>query len=190
MIRDFLKSSQHILAQDGEIDITLKTSAPYDKWTFPDFAQYEIEPKYQHNFHAELFPGYVHRSTNRIGNTRVKNGLAKTYLFSKRRKQREDESEIAEDETFSVSTPFNLSIQFSPVDDDDVKVFVKEVLALASLRDMKIDVLDIRRHLPEAIRPDTRQLNRVLYQMKKSKMLKKLSPKSCNQKPTWKLIAC
>ena len=94
-----------------------------------------------HDFHAELFPGYVHRSTNRIGNTRVKNGLAKTYLFSKERKQREDESEIAEDETFSVSTPFNLSIQFSPVDDDDVKVFVKEVLALASLRDMRIDVL-------------------------------------------------
>ena len=35
LICDFLKSSQHILKQDGEINITLKTTAPYDRWEFP-----------------------------------------------------------------------------------------------------------------------------------------------------------
>jgi len=63
LIKNFLKSAQYIIAQDGEIHITLKTSHPYDKWTFPDFAEYEIEPKSNHGFNAELFPGYVHKST-------------------------------------------------------------------------------------------------------------------------------
>ena len=180
-----MKSAQHIIAHDGEIQITLKTSAPYNKWTFPDFVEYEIEPKSNHCFNAQLFPGYAHRSTK--GHVKcVNNGMAKTYVFSKKRKHR-DENEIGEagDDEFSASTPFTLSMQFIVLDDDDIETLVMEVLSLP--HDTKRDVLDIRRQLPEAIRPDTRQLNRVLYQMEVLKKVKRGAPKICNQKPTWTL---
>ena len=185
LIRNFLKSAQHIIAHDGEIQITLKTSAPYNKWTFPDFVEYEIEPKSNHGFNAQLFPGYVHQSTKGHLNC-VNNGMARTYVFSKKRKHR-DENEIGEagDDEFSASTPFALSIQFIVADDDDIQTLVMEVLSL--LHDTKRDVLDIRRQLPEAIRPDTRQLNRVLYQMEVLKKVKRGASKICNQKPTWTL---
>ncbi len=62
-----------------------------------------------------------------------------------------------------------------------------EVLSLRRDAKTKRDVLDIRRQLPEAIRPDTRQLNRVLYQMEVFKKVKRGPSKTCNQKPTWTL---
>lgn len=186
LIRNFLKSAQHILARDGEIHITLKTSAPYDRWTFPDFAEYEIEPKSNHGFDSQLFPGYVHQSTK--GHMNVKNGMAKTYVFSKKRRHR-NENKIGEEEAeVSASTPFTftLSMQFTVANDEDIERLVTEVLS--SRQDGKRDVLDIRRQLPEAIRPDTRQLNRVLYQMEALKKVKRGAPKTCNQKPTWILL--
>lgn len=184
LIRDFLKSAQHILARDGEIHVTLKTSAPYDKWTFPDFARYESEPKSNYGFNPQLFPGYVHKSTN--GNKKVNNGMAKTYVFSTKRKHR-DGNEIGEapEEVFAASTPFTLSMQFTVANDDDIERLVTEVLSF--YQHAKRDVLDIRRQLPEAIRPDTRQLNRVLYKMELLKRVKRGPSKTCNQKPTWTL---
>ena len=186
LIRDFLKSAQQILARDGEIQITLKTSTPYDKWTFPDFAEYEIEPKANHFFNTQLFPGYIHKSTK--GHMNVNNGMAKTYAFRKKRKHR-DEKDIVEagDDEFSASAPFTLKLQLIVANDDDIERLVMEVLSLR--RDAKRDVLDIRRQLPEAIRPDTRQLNRVLYQMEVFKKVKRGPSKTCNQKPTWTLLA-
>ena len=186
LIRDFLKSAQHILTRDGEIHVTLKTSAPYDKWTFPDFARYEIEPKSNYGFNPHLFPGYVHKSTN--GNKKVNNGMAKTYVFSTKRRHR-DGNKIGEakeeEEVFAASNPFTLSMQFNVANDDDIERLVTEVLSIC--QDTKRDVLDIRRQLPEAIRPDTRQLNRVLYEMELLKKVKRGPSKSCNLKPTWTL---
>ena len=185
LIRKFLKSAQHILKSDGEIHITLKTSAPYDKWTFPDFAAYEIEPKTNHGFNSQLFPGYVHQSTK--GHVKVNNGMAKTYVFGKKRKHR-DENEIGdagEEDVSDSTSPFTLSMQFTVANDDDIESLVTEVLSLR--QDAKRDVLDIMRQLPEAIRPDTRQLNRVLYKMEVLKKVKRGPPKTCNQKPTWTL---
>lgn len=185
LIRDFLKSAQHILARDGEIHVTLKTSAPYDKWTFPDFARYEIEPKSNYGFNLRLFPGYVHQSTK--GHMKVNNGMAKTYVFSTKRKHRDGNEigEAKEEEVFAASTPFTLSMQFTVANDDDIERLVLEVLSFC--QDAKRDVLDIRRQLPEAIRPDTRQLNRVLYKMELLKRVKRGPSKTCNQKPTWTL---
>ena len=195
LIRDFLKSAQHILTRDGEIHVTLKTSAPYDKWTFPDFARYEIEPKSNYGFNLHLFPGYVHQSTK--GHMKVNNGMAKTYVFSTKRKHRagnkigeakeeeDEEEEEEEEEVFVASTPFTLSMQFNVANDDDIERLVTEVLSIC--QDTKRDVLDIRRQLPESIRPDTRQLNRVLYEMELLKKVKRGPSKSCNLKPTWTL---
>jgi hypothetical protein len=186
LIRCFLKSAQHILADDGEITITLKTSAPYDKWTFPDFAQFEIEPKSQHSFNAELFQGYTHRATNGHVNS-VSNGQAKSYVFSKKRKQ--DNTTSRENALFCPSLLFKLSVKFSTVEDQDVELYVLELLALSTTSNSQCNVLDIRRSFPEGIRPDTRQLNRVLYQMESSKHLKKGPPYGSNRKPTWQYIS-
>ena len=77
-------------------------------------------------------------------------------------------------------------MQFTAANDDDIERLVIDVLSLR--QDGKKDVLDIRRQLPEAICPDTRQLNRVLYQMEALKKVKRGAPKTCNQKPTWTLL--
>ncbi|KAL7453534.1 hypothetical protein ACHAWC_005199 [Mediolabrus comicus] len=183
LIRDFLKSAQHIIARNGEIHVTLKTSAPYDKWTFPDFARYEIEPKSNYGFNLHLFPGYVHQSTK--GHMKVNNGMAKTYVFSTKRNRDGNEIGEAKEEVVAASTPFTLSMQFTVTNDDDIERLVLEVLSFC--QDAKRDVLDIRRQLPEAIRPDTRQLNRVLYKMELLKRVKRGPSKTCNQKPTWTL---
>jgi hypothetical protein len=175
-------SAQRILAEDGEITITLKTSAPYDKWTFPDFAQFEIEPRSQHRFDAELFSGYTHRSTNGHEKS-VKNGQAKSYVFSRKRKQGATISD--ESTSFSPSLPFTLSMKFLRVEDQDIELYVTELLSSSPARNFQCNVLDIRRLFPEGIRPDTRQLNRVVCRMESSKLLKRGPPNGLNQKPTW-----
>ena len=187
LIGDFLKSAQHILTDNGEIVVTLKTSAPYDKWDFPNFATYDIEPKSNHNFKDELFPGYVHVSTERHSNgIRVKNGAAKTFVFSG--KKVDDKEDAGETPNNDLAT-FKLSIEFIPMNDEDVENFVSETLKEVVYFNRKnLNVLDIRRRFPEAIRPDTRQLNRVLYDMESSGRLKKGPPKKSNRKPTWCLV--
>lgn len=185
LIRGFLRSAQHLISNDGEINITLKTSAPYDQWTFPDFAQYEIESKSQHNFDDQLFPGYIHRSTK--GHVKsVNNGRAKTFVFGRKGKHQDEEKDEC-DGIFCPISLFTLSIEFAAVDDHDIEEFVIEMLSAS--QNTKCNVLDIRRQFPEAVRPDTRQLNRVLYQMESSNKLKRGPPKGSSQKPTWKLIA-
>ena len=179
-------SAQQILADDGEINITLKTSAPYDRWTFPNFAGYEIEHKSQHAFNTDLFAGYIHKSTK--GHVDVKNGHAKTYVFGrKRERQDSDAEEDSDTEEDHPSTSFTLHMQFLPFDDNDIESYVVEILSAQGQQE-SFNVLDIRRLFPEAICPDTRQLNRVLNQMESSQKLRKGPPKACNQKPTWKLV--
>jgi hypothetical protein len=186
LIERFLASAQHILADDGEIVVTLKTSAPYDKWTFPDFAQFEIEPKSQHSFSPGLFPGYTHRST--LGHVHsVENGKAKSYVFSRKRKR--GNTTLDENASFCPSLPFKLTVEFLTMEDRDVELYLIELLASYSTSDSRCNVLDIRRLFPEGIRPDTRQLNRVLYQMESSTLLKKGPPNGTNQKPTWQYIS-
>lgn len=111
--------------------------------------------------------------------------MAKTYVFSKKRKHRDD-TEIKEVGDFEASTSFTLSMQFIVADDDDIQTLVMEVL-ISSPQDAKRYILDIRRQLPETIRTDTRQLNRVLYRMEASKKVKRGLPKICYKKPTWTL---
>ena len=69
-----------------------------------------------------------------------------------------------------------MSIQLCAVNDEDIREMVMEILK--ALQDSASDVLDIRRQFPEAIRSDTRQLNRVLYEMEASKKVKRGPPKS------------
>ena len=204
LIRDFLLSAQTILAHEGEIHITLKTSAPYTRWTFPDFAKYAIESKLDYNFPAAVFPGYTHRSTKGHIDI-VKNGAAKTFVFGQKKKYDTDDNEeegekggdkekkIEDNDVFYHSSPFTLAIQFQVVEDVDLESFVTEVLSSFSSKaaTKTLNALDIRRRFPEAIHPDTRQLNRVLYQMETSKKVKRGPPskKATNKKPTWILIS-
>ena len=132
------------------------------------------------------FQGYTHRATNGHVNS-VSNGQAKSYVFSKKRKQ--DNTTSRENALFCPSLPFKLSVKFSTVEDQDVELYVLELLALSTTSNSQCNVLDIRRSFPEGIRPDTRQLNRVLYQMESSKHLKKGPPYGSNRKPTWQYIS-
>lgn len=190
LIRDFLKSAQRVLKLDGEILVTLKTTAPYDQWSFPDFADYEVEPVSTHNFDANLFPGYVHRSTEKrksIG-TVVKNGAAKMYVFGSKKRKHQALNEDTNTTTgyFHPEHPFKLSIQLVSVCDEDIENVVVDVLPKPhDNTPKKLNVLDIRRLFPEAIRPDTRQLNRVLYAMEAKGRLEKGPSNFTNQKPTW-----
>ena len=71
------------------------------------------------------------------------------------------------------------------MDDLDVEAFVTEILSAS--QNANCNVLDIHRLIPEAIRPDTRQMNRVLYRMESSHQLRRVPPKgSSSQKSTWK----
>ena len=126
-------------------------------------------------------------STERHSNgIRVKNGAAKTFVFSG--KKVDDKEDAGETPNNDLAT-FKLSIEFIPMDDEDVENFVSETLKQVVYFNRKnLNVLDIRRRFPEAIRPDTRQLNRVLYDMESSGRLKKGPPKRSNRKPTWCLV--
>ena len=117
LIQEFLSSAQHILATDGQINSTLKTSSPYENWTFPNFAKYEIEPKSQQDFNSQLFPGYTHQSTKGIGS--VSNGKAKTFIFGKKHKHQADGEE--EKGAFDPTSSFTLSIEFTAVSDGDIE---------------------------------------------------------------------
>jgi len=202
LIRRFLRSAQQLVQKDGEIIMTLKTSAPYDKWTFPDLSRYELEMSGQHAFHANAFPGYIHRPTERIGKTAVKNGAAKTFVFTKKRKHEDKEDEKEKEEnsgdpmvgcSFCPSENFSLAVQFVQATDEDISDLVLDILkvnvASKEPRAM-MTALDIRRLLPEAMRPDTRQLNRVLYKMESKGIVFKGPPRSgVNNKPTWRHLA-
>ena len=69
--------------------------------------QFEIEPISQHRFDAELFSGCT------------QNGQAKSYVFTRKRKQ----GAVISDK-FSPSLPFKLSVQFFKVEDQDVELYV------------------------------------------------------------------
>ena len=99
----------------SQINITLKTSSPYENWTFPNFAKYEIEPKSQQDFNSQLFPGYIHQSTKGIGS--VSNGKV-LFIFGKKHKHQDDGEE--EKGAFDPSSSFTLSIEFAAVSDGDI----------------------------------------------------------------------
>jgi hypothetical protein len=61
-----LMLAQHVLTDNDEIQIILKTSAPYDSWSFPKFfadEKFQIEERSHRTLDASIFPGHVHRLT-------------------------------------------------------------------------------------------------------------------------------
>ncbi len=88
----------------------------------------------------------------------VNNGKATTYVFGRKKIPRGDNEETR---YVGPSVSFTLLLAFSTLDDHDVEVFVIGILSSAPTAEF--DVLDLRREFPEAICPDTRQLNKVVY---------------------------
>lgn len=183
LIERFLLSAQHILTDTGEIQITLKTSAPYDSWSFPNFFdndKFQIEERSHHNLDASLFPGYIHISTKGEvhGVKSVKNGNARVTVFCKKNAASPKQSEFD-------SRSRTVIIHMSNVTDDDIATMAKVIMQSSK---EAMNVLEIRAMFGEAIKPDTRQLNRVLYQMEAKQHVMKGPPtfKKPN-KPTWKI---
>lgn len=184
LIEQFLLSAQHIMTNTGEIQITLKTSAPYDQWDFPNFfgnEKFQIEERSHHNLDTRLFPGYVHRSTKGEvhGVNAVKNGNARVFVFGKK------------DSTPTIQSSFEcrsrtVTVLMSNVTDDDIADMAKELLKSS---EDAMNVLELRRKFGEAVRPDTRQLNRVLYRLEsKARIVKGPPTYKKPNKPTWKAV--
>jgi len=184
LIKQFLLSAQHILTDTGEIQITLKTSAPYDSWSFPKFFgddKFQIEERSHHNLDTSLFPGYVHRSTKGEvqGVKSVKNGNARVFVFEKK------DTPPSKQPLFD-SRSRTIVIHVSEVTDDDIADMAKEILQSTK---EAMNVLEIRSKFGEAVRPDTRQLNRVLSRMEsKTRVVKGPPTYKKPNKPTWKAI--
>lgn len=183
LIEQFLLSAQHIMTDTGEIQITLKTSRPYESWSFPTFFgndKFQIEERSHHNLDTRLFPGYVHCSTKGEvhGVKSVKNGNARVYVFGKK------DSSPTKQPVFD-SRNRTVVVLISEVTDEDIADMAKEIMK--SSKDA-MNVLEIRRRLGEAVRPDTRQLNRVLYRMEsKAHVMKDPPTYKKPNKPTWKI---
>lgn len=184
LIEKFLMSAQNVLTDGGEIQITLKTSAPYDSWSFPKFFagdKFQIEERSHHKLDTSIFPGYVHRSTKGEvhGFKSVKNGNARVHVFGKK----DSPPAVSSIDLFE-NRSRTMSIFIDEVNDDDIAEVANQILQTSK---EPMDVLELRRKFAEAIRPDTRQLNRVLYSMKSNAHIEKGPPthKKPN-KPTWK----
>lgn len=115
---------------------------------------------------------------------------------------------ITDDEDVADQVKFILSSSFSPIRHKSQSMKIKETVAssddpskaksLTHQKQKGVTVLDIRREIPEAIRPDTRQLNRVLYGLEKRGYIRKNPPPSSNirkkkrrkmsMKPRWFIL--
>jgi len=71
LLRQFLSSVHHVLAPNGQVQMTLKNGDVYDKWNFQGIAEEVTRLQYEGNkiMRKDLFPGYHHRLTKGMQGT-------------------------------------------------------------------------------------------------------------------------
>eukprot|EP00977_Amphora_coffeiformis_P017671 scaffold5860_cov223-Amphora_coffeaeformis.AAC.10 len=191
LLRGFLLAASKVVKPTGEVQVTLKTGHHYEQWKLPDMLERSMGLKLRsrHKFDPSMFPGYHHRLTVGMqGNLKVvpDKGGARVFVFEPAAAQREG--------TASPAPLFAgkwLTIVSSPRGgyawtDEEVQACLVERMSSSSA--IPRDVLELRRTFDEPI-PDTRQLNRVLYAMEKSKITKRHPPGNSkkNKKPRFSL---
>ena len=200
LLREFLASATSMLNPQGHIEVTIKSGVPYDQWQLPSLLQREcgLVLSDTQPLDKSLFPGYAHRLTKGMQGSllEVKDTNAKVYTF-----KREDDTTSRSAVSDAVLRGTSLSIVFIQQDsltDKEVDCFARAILRNAGTR--TFTVLDIRREFEAEIRPDTRQLNRVLYAGVKrganasdselstdSEFFMILAPSGPSSKPRWRL---
>ena len=188
MLRMFLSSAPAMLNENGCIEITLKTGLPYDRWQLPALLEdsfASIKLLATETLDKSVFPGYVHRLTNGTQGVlaEVKDVGAKVYTFG-----------VPGSEAVTPPAVLGMCINvigvpWMTLTDDEVATGALWILASGS--SSPLTVLDIRNRFDSALRPDTRQLNRVLYAHARSGLLRKIEPSKLisSDKPTWLLAS-
>ena len=186
LIRGFLKSAQQILSPGGQIQITLEVGEHYDKWKIASLLEANGTLKYQgsHSLDKSSFPGYVHRLTlgtlGALKEVPDKHG-AHVHVFS---------NVITIGETItSIGNASQMVVIAPPIDiafHTDVEVHAQIVCIFLEIGRKPLNVLEVRRQFDNP-KPDTRQLNRILYGMHENGLLEQHSPKqgATNKKPCW-----
>lgn len=205
LIAGFLKSASKVIhPSGGEIQITLKTGAPYDQWDVPHLLtdEYNLTLIDTHELNKSIFPGYIHRPTlKHVSSTinEVRDKGAKVYVFAPSPDCRNGSGKIEQqmDMTGTCVTIMNYSTEDNIITDEDIRYQVLQVLNRpicerdTKKSDRAFDVLEIRKQFHSSVPPDTRQLNRVLYKMEADGILKKIpaseKKSSTNKKPLWVL---
>ena len=184
LLRDFLGSALQVLKRGGEIQITLKNGVHYEKWKLPALLERCGGLKLQstHDFDPTKFPKYKHRlTTGMSGNLKEvpDKNCSRVYNFS-----------FVENASGNAPCPFpGLVVLVYLLSEQhawsDKEVRARLVELLPGLSEPQ-DVLQLRRKFEEPI-PDTRQLNRILYDLEKQSVALRSPPSGKNQKPRWSL---
>ena len=192
LLRGFLKAASKLLRSGGEIQVTLKNGHPYEQWKLPSLLDEKFGLTFQstHTFEPNLFPGYKHRLTKGMnGSLKVvpnKNG-AKVHVFTRPQRQSNNDTTsrtggqlLFEGKLLTIVEPSIEGIW------DDQELWAETISVLKHFKTPK-NVLEIRRTFDPP--PDTRQLNRVVYNMEREGIVQRHPPSSStkSKKPRWKL---
>jgi 25S rRNA (uracil2634-N3)-methyltransferase len=183
LLRSFLATAAKILKPSGEIQITLKSDVHYQQWQLPLLLEKEsnVVFKRTHVMKKSLFPGYVHRATLGTFGGRMKEVPdrkgANVHVFESKSNQTDD-SDV---NSVSIVTPDEESLS-------DEQVRVESISILDYWQGRAPNILEVRNAFEYAFPPDTRQLNRVLYQLERDGVVKRHGRSA--GKPDWELKAC
>lgn len=204
LLREFLSSSQHLLARNGQIQLTLKNGVFYEQWGLQSIITEMTSLKYGGGgpIRKELFPGYRHRLT--IG----MNGSLKEVVDKQGATVHRFRCSSPSSSTSSSSSPINhlTSLHILAMDsvdnnanrpmdqaeinpkDDRICETVQAYFKSPKPSKIPPTVLDIRRAAFTEPLPPVPQLNRVLYGLHKKKWLDQVtSTGRPNKKPRWKM---
>lgn len=193
LIKGFLRAAPKLLTKGGQIQLAVKTTQPYSQWRVGEMMT-ELKVlgwKVQHkDVDKSLYPGYIHRLTKgQSGPLTSVSDSSGTVLYLL-----EPTSRVTTD---PLPSPVVLHVALnSAISDADLEADIAEALR-AIERDGftapgygppdMVNVLDIRARFHDAAKPDSRQFNRVLYEMERKGKINRGLPRACNMKPTWKL---
>jgi hypothetical protein len=182
-----IRSASKVLKPDGEIQIILKNGERYERWNLPALLDKDagLQLQSSHPLDKTMFPGYKHRLTNgmqgAIQEVPDKKG-GRVYVFG----CSGSKDTSAKDTHPAMLAGRFLTIVQSPVPkgwtDDDLWT---EVFAMLESFCAPSNVLEIRRKLDPT--PETRQLNRVIYAMERSAVVKRTPPSSSSKSQTPRL---
>jgi hypothetical protein len=204
LLKGFGLSVPSVLKPHGEVQVALKTNAPYDEWEVRQLAgalaplDSELVLRSECPLDKSLFPSYVHRMTKGCVGTKATSVLdddARLYCFGFAKECTSgDLVETVRPSIHASLKHLQASIcilvlgSASSWTDDDVSMGVQEILRTSG---SPLDKLAIRREFgtmcSAGVTFDARQVNRVLYLLKREGRVDQLPPLTISNKPRWRL---
>jgi len=208
LLRGFLSSAHHLLAPDGQVQLTVKSGQHYDRWNLKSVVNEVTGLQYDgcSKLRKELFPGYSHRLT--VG----MNGPLKTVPDKSGamvHRFRQSSAPSGAQGRASHLTCVDIIAMHTPNDEDeddsrkrrascdpptesgswtDDWIQQRVLSYLGSSAATSLTVLEIRRGAFTNPLPTVAQINRVLYGMKDVSILQQLPCQGFSKKPRWNLM--